>query len=204
MINIYEINFDNFDICDYIYYIIYFSFAIYVFFINKLKMEINNLETNFGNINNKIDNLYLLQQIYQKKKHQEKEYQEKETQYELDINLNNNIRLLYVDSDNNSRKTFEKYINNIMKCEYILLGDTYEDCENILDAIFNYQPDIIVLCQYLKYKEKDYLGTELYEIIKKDYNNCKFIINSNNFENNYPNLLKDADFDGFLPCKLSL
>ena len=91
-----------------------------------------------------------------------------------------------------------------MKCEYILLGDTYEDCENILNAILNYQPDIIVLCQYLKYKEKDYLGTELYEMIKKNYNNCKFIINSNNFENNYPNLLKDADFDGFLPCKLSI
>ena len=203
MINIYEINFDiinyieDFNLCDNIYLIIYFLGGIYLFFINKLKTEIFYLEkkitefdyiiTEFDyNVNNNIENY------------------DKETQYELDINLNNNIRLLYLDSDNNSRKTFEKYINNIMKCEYILLGDTYEDCENILDAIFNYQPDIIVLCQYLKYKEKDYLGTELYEIIKKDYNNCKFVINSNNFENNYPNLLKDTDFDGFLPCKLSL
>ena len=90
-----------------------------------------------------------------------------------------------------------------MFCEYILLGDTYEDCENILDVVFNYQPNLIIIAKNLNYKEKKYCGIDLMNKIKNEYNEkCKILIRSNDFNDNQTNLFEDKKFDDFIPCKL--
>jgi len=121
----------------------------------------------------------------------------------MSILVNKQTRLLYLDNSNYNRKEFNDYIKDNMFCEYILLGDTYEDCENILDVVFNYQPNLIIIAKNLNYKEKKYCGIDLMNKIKNEYNEkCKILIRSNDFNDNQTNLFEDKKFDDFIPCKL--
>jgi hypothetical protein len=184
----------EFTFCDNGYLIIYLLTGIYVFFINKLRTELYHMEHKIFNLSYNIDYLNGIK---------ENNYIEKETQYEIDVNLNKQTRLLYLDNSNYNRKEFNDYIKDNMFCEYILLGDTYEDCENILDVVFNYQPNLIIIAKNLNYKEKKYCGIDLMNKIKNEYNEkCKILIRSNDFNDNQTNLFEDKKFDDFIPCKL--
>lgn len=194
MIDIYDniVNYiQDFTFCDNGYFIIYFLTGIYLFFINKLKTEIYKLEKKITYFDYKID------------KFDDIEHTDKETQYEYNINLNNNSKIIYLDSDNYYREEFKNYLNNIIKCEFVLLGDDLNDYENILEFVLSYQPTLIILANKLKYKKKNYCGIKIMNLIKSNYNNCKFLIRSNDFDNNMINLFKDNNFDDYVPCKLS-